>query len=244
MLSYNGFCNNLLWPLFHYIPLNVENLATEPEQFAAYQAANVEFARAVLDVYKEGDTVWVHDFQLMLLPALLRSVRPNIKVGFFLHIPFPSSEIYRALPARRALLQGVLASDLIGFHTHDYCRHFQSACQRILGATVLNDTVRMTPHMPAIGSDVWGAAASGGSLSLFASLGANASLGTFPIGIDPHRFLSALDSPSVQALVAELRAKFGSRRIIIGVDRLDYIKGILHKRQLTAKLRMYACRDE
>jgi trehalose-6-phosphate synthase len=109
-----GFCNALLWPLLHYIPLSVDCLQRADEQFAAYTTANIAFARVLLQQYRAGDVVWVHDYQLMLLPALLRRARPNMKIGFFLHTPFPSSEIYRVLPARRELLIGVLSSDLIG----------------------------------------------------------------------------------------------------------------------------------
>lgn len=131
---YSGYSNNVLWPLFHYISLPINDLARSYGTWEAYQIANRMFADKVLSTYRKGDIIWVHDYHLMLLPGMLRIERPSVKIGFFLHIPFPSTEIYRVIPQREELLQGVLASDLIGFHTYDYCRHFNSACTRILGA--------------------------------------------------------------------------------------------------------------
>lgn len=202
-LFYNGFCNDLLWPLFHYIPLPIEAIKAHDKQFKAYQRANAEFAKVVLDNYQEGDAVWVHDYHLMLLPALLRRAKPTMRIGFFFHTPFPSSEIYRMIPSRADLLQGVLSSNLLGFHTHDYSRHFQSAATRIVGAQCSNEQVKL--H------------------------GAVSQLGTFPIGIDPLKFVNALKKDSVNAYLAELKSQFAGRRVLLGIDRLDYIKGITHK---------------
>ncbi|KAF5475263.1 hypothetical protein F2P56_007086 [Juglans regia] len=134
---YNGYCNNILWPLFHYLGLPQEDrLATTrsfQSQFDAYKKANQMFAEVVNQHYEEGDVVWCHDYHLMFLPKCLKEYNNNMKVGWFLHTPFPSSEIHRTLPSRSELLRSVLVADLVGFHTYDYARHFVSACTRILG---------------------------------------------------------------------------------------------------------------
>lgn len=200
---YSGFCNNVLWPSFHYIPLPVEALRSAETQFLAYERANELFAQAVLDTYEEGDTVWVHDYHLMLLPSLLRAARPNFRIGWFLHTPFPSEETFRAIPARQELLYGVLASDLIGFHTHDYVRHFLGVCTRIVGATCNNMVLNTQGWL--------------------------ATVGAFPIGITPSKFLEALERPAVEDYLQELKSNFEGRKILLGIDRLDYIKGIPHK---------------
>ena len=206
-LHYNGFCNSVLWQLFHYVPLNIDSKLSETRtlafQWAAHQLANRQFAEAVVPLYQPGDIVWVQDYHLMLLPAMLKEQRPQMKVGFFLHTPFPSSEIYRTLPVREELLRAVLRADLIGFHTYDYARHFVSACTRILG---LEGT-------PAGVED-------NGSLTRVAA---------FPIGIDPDRFTAALESPEVRANVAQLLNRYAGRKVMLGVDRLDMIKGIPQK---------------
>jgi trehalose 6-phosphate synthase/phosphatase len=204
-LFYNGFCNNILWPLFHYVPLPIEAVQSHDEQFEAYKEANEEFAKVVISLYKPGDTVWIHDYHLMLLPALLRSKVPDMKIGFFFHTPFPSSEIYRMLPSRGQLLTGVSASNLIGFHTSDYGRHFATACSKICGAAISNNGETL-------------------------KLGNNWSqLGTFPIGIDPTKFVDALKTSTVQNHIQEFSEKFKGRKVILGIDRLDYIKGIAQK---------------
>jgi trehalose 6-phosphate synthase/phosphatase len=206
-LHYNGFCNSVLWQLFHYVPLNIDSKLSETRtlqfQWAAHQLANRKFAEVVLKHYQPGDIVWVQDYHLMLLPAVLKEHHPRMKVGFFLHTPFPSSEIYRTLPVREELLRAVLRADLIGFHTYDYARHFVSACTRILG---LEGT-------PAGVED-------NGSLTRVAA---------FPIGIDPDRFTAALESPEVRANVAQLLNRYAGRKVMLGVDRLDMIKGIPQK---------------
>ena len=206
-LYYNGYCNNVLWPLFHYVPLPFEARLDETNnvqaQWEAYRKANALFGEAVLSQYSDGDCVWCHDYHLMLLPAVLRERMPTAKVGWFLHTPFPSSEIYRTLPLREELLHSVLKADLIGFHTYDYARHFVSACTRILG-------LEGTPD---------GVEDSGTSIRVAA----------FPIGIDPERFTRALETEGVLHHIAELRRRFAGRKVMLGVDRLDMIKGIPQK---------------
>jgi trehalose 6-phosphate synthase/phosphatase len=205
---YNGFCNDVLWPLFHYVPLPIMSSDGERKfdfkYWDAYSKANHRFAEAVMQVYQPGDLVWVQDYHLMLLPSLLRKRLRDVTIGFFLHTPFPSSEVYRILPVRDELLKGVLAADLIGFHTYDYARHFLSVCTRILGLEASPKGVMYKNRF--------------------------AHVGIFPIGIDPEVFEQALASNEVKAKIDNMLAsKFKGKKVLLGVDRLDYIKGVPHK---------------
>jgi len=201
---YNGFSNSILWPLFHYHPgeIHFDELAWE-----AYLTANQEFAAKIADIVEDGDLIWVQDYHLMVLPRLLRKAigktKKNVKIGFFLHTPFPSSEIYRILPVRSEILEGVLPCDYIGFHTYDYARHFLSACNRVLNLPTMPNAVQYK--------------------------GRTVNVGTIPIGIDPEKFTDALQEPKCKARIAELEEKFKGKKIIVGVDRLDYIKGVPQK---------------
>ncbi|KAF9918800.1 Trehalose-6-P synthase/phosphatase complex synthase subunit [Lobosporangium transversale] len=208
-MHYNGFSNSILWPLFHYHP---GEISFNEDDWGAYQQANQLFAKAINEIVRDGDLVWVQDYHLMLLPKLLREETVvqgpsgrarNIKIGFFLHTPFPSSEVYRILPVRKEILLGVLNSDLIGFHTYDYARHFLSSCTRILGLSTMPNGVDFQ--------------------------GRYAHVGTFPIGIDPEKFAEGLKEPTVIERIKTLREKFKGVKLIVGVDRLDYIKGVPQK---------------
>ena len=130
---YHHFSNSILWPLFHYF---IDRLPLDAEGWDLYSEVNKKFADAVCQVYQPGDMIWVHDIHLMLLPQLLRERHPTAKIGFFLHIPFPTSEIFRILPWREPILEGLLGADLIGFHTDSYLRHFSSSLTRILGLDI------------------------------------------------------------------------------------------------------------
>ncbi|XP_040863584.1 alpha,alpha-trehalose-phosphate synthase [UDP-forming] 1 isoform X3 [Glycine max] len=204
---YNGYCNNILWPLFHYLGLPQEDrLATTrsfQSQFEAYQKANQMFADVVNKHYEEGDVVWCHDYHLMFLPQCLKNYNHKMKVGWFLHTPFPSSEIHRTLPSRSELLHAVLAADLVGFHTYDYARHFVSACTRILGLEGTPEGVENQGKLTRVAA--------------------------FPIGIDSERFIRALDLPQVKDHIKKLQERFNGRKVMLGVDRLDMIKGIPQK---------------
>ncbi|KAL3821279.1 hypothetical protein ACJIZ3_007184 [Penstemon smallii] len=204
---YNGYCNNILWPLFHYLGLPQEDrLATTrsfQSQFAAYKKANQMFADVVNEHYEEGDVVWCHDYHLMFLPKCLKDYNSKMKVGWFLHTPFPSSEIHRTLPSRSELLHAVLAADLVGFHTYDYARHFVSACTRILGLEGTPEGVEDQGRLTRVAA--------------------------FPIGIDSERFIRALEVHPVQEHIKELQERFAGRKVMLGVDRLDMIKGIPQK---------------
>ena len=125
---YYGFCNRTIWPLFHYFPLYSE---FDPSTWNSYCQVNEKYAQEIAKVYQPGDKLWIHDYQLMLLPKMLRDIFPKASIGYFLHIPFPSFELLRLLPWRQDILNGILGSDLIGFHEYDYVRHFMSSVSRI-----------------------------------------------------------------------------------------------------------------
>ncbi|KAF3763459.1 family 20 glycosyltransferase [Cryphonectria parasitica EP155] len=201
---YNGFSNEILWPLFHYHP---GEITFDESAWAAYHEVNQLFAKTVAADVQDGDMIWVHDYHLMLLPQMLRELigesKKNVKIGFFLHTPFPSSEVYRIVPIREALLYGVLHCDLIGFHTYDYARHFLSSCSRILSTPTTPNGVEFNGKFVTVGA--------------------------FPIGIDPEKFVEGLKQPKVQERIAALSRKFEGVKLIVGVDRLDYIKGVPQK---------------
>ena len=204
---YNGFSNSILWPLFHYHP---GEITFDESAWQGYSDANRLFAKAIAQNLQDNDLVWVQDYHLMLLPAMLREeldhkeTKPkNVKFGFFLHTPFPSSEIYRVLPVRNEILEGVLHCDLVGFHIYDYARHFLSACSRILGLATTPNGVEYQGKLVTVGA--------------------------FPIGIDPEKFSKGLQQADVISRIANLQRKFEGVKIICGVDRLDYIKGVPQK---------------
>ncbi|HXG50104.1 MAG TPA: bifunctional alpha,alpha-trehalose-phosphate synthase (UDP-forming)/trehalose-phosphatase [candidate division Zixibacteria bacterium] len=201
---YQGFCNKTIWPLFHYFP---QFAAYDPGYWPRYQAVNESFAEVLLQTVRPGDIVWIHDYHLMLLPHLLRKAAPYVRLGFFLHIPFPQLEIFRLLPGnwRTAILQGLLGADVIGFHTHDYVEYFLRSVQRILGFD----------HQM-------------GRLSVG---GRVVKVGAFPMGIDFAKFYEAAGQPEVRAEREELRRTLGGSKIILSVDRQDYSKGIIHRLQ-------------
>ena len=199
----DGSLISTLWPLFHYLPGEIH---FDESQWDGYYRANVAFANAVKHVARSGDLIWVQDYHLMLLPALLRDALAdlsNIRVGFFLHIPFPSSEVYRALPVQSQILRGLLQGDLIGFHTYDHVRHFLGACARLLGMETRPNGVFLAGRFVQVGS--------------------------FPIGIEASKFMAALQTPAVIERVEGLRERFRGQHVILGVERLDYIKGVPHK---------------
>jgi trehalose 6-phosphate synthase/phosphatase len=194
---YHGFANRVLWPLFHYL---IDRVPVDAAGWEAYTDVNRTFAEAVAREYRTGDTIWVHDYQLMLLPAMLRERLPEARIGFFLHIPFPSSEVFRVLPWRRHILDGLLGADLIGVHTFSYMRHFIASLLHVESVEADVDRVRVGDRV--------------------------ATVGVFPMGIDAEQFATLARDPGVHAHAAAIRRDAGGRRIILGVDRLDYTKGI------------------
>jgi trehalose 6-phosphate synthase/phosphatase len=195
---YEGYSNQTLWPLFHHLP---SSLTYDPLGWMAYVEANRRFRDVVLERYRPGDLIWVHDYHLMLLPQLLREAVPEAPVGFFLHIPFPPSDIFRVLPRREELLRGLLGADVVAFQTHGYLQHFRSSLLRVLG---------MGSRMDRVESD-----------------GRFVHLEALPIGIVPEDFSGLLDQDVDPRRELEgLRRRFANRKVLLAVDRLDYTKGI------------------
>ncbi|KAK3428797.1 alpha,alpha-trehalose-phosphate synthase [UDP-forming] 5 isoform X1 [Eucalyptus grandis] len=204
---YHGFCKQQLWPLFHYmLPLSPElGGRFDRSLWQAYLSVNKIFADKVMEVISpDDDFVWVHDYHLMVLPTFLRKRFNSVKLGFFLHSPFPSSEIYRTLPVRDDLLRALLNSDLIGFHTFDYARHFLSCCSRMLGLSYQS-------KRGYIGLEYYGR---------------TVSIKILPVGIHIGQLQSVLDLPETASRVAELRDQFRGQTVMLGVDDMDIFKGI------------------
>ena len=193
---YEGFSNGVLWPLFHYL---LDQIPLYVQDWEPYAEVNERFAEAVAEQYRPGDLIWVHDYQLLLVPELLRRRLPDARIGFFLHIPFPSEELFRTLPERDHLLRGLLGADLVGFHTPAYLRHFAASLTQILGLTVDIDRVQLTNR--------------------------EVRLGVFPMGVDAESFSAMAQEPGIDAEVRALKGD-GHLQLLVGVDRLDYTKGI------------------
>ena len=195
---YHGFCNEIIWPLFHYF---VQYAIYEKKFWESYRKVNETFSNTILEVAGNDDVIWIHDYHLMLLPELIRKRLPGAKIGFFLHIPFPSSEIFRLIPWCGEILRGLLGADLIGFHTFDYARHFLESVRRVLGYEHTLGQLTLGDH--AVRVD------------------------TFPMGIDFEKFSSAPEEPEVQDRISRLRADIKEDyKVILSIDRLDYTKGI------------------
>ena len=199
-LYYEGYSNSTVWPLCHYFFSFIEYKA---EYWAAYQDVNKLFRDAALPLINEEDIVWVQDYQLMLLPSMIREERSKASIGYFHHIPFPSYELFRVLPERETVLNGLLGADLIGFHTHDYMRHFISAIYRVLQLESSLDEIQLSDRVVHVD--------------------------TFPMGINYDQYHDTALKPEVKQKVKELRKNMGEHPIILSVDRLDYSKGILHR---------------
>ncbi|MEN6425374.1 MAG: bifunctional alpha,alpha-trehalose-phosphate synthase (UDP-forming)/trehalose-phosphatase [Phycisphaerales bacterium] len=199
---YHGFCNKIIWPLFHYFP----SYADFDESFYAhYKCVNQIFCEAVAEIMQPGDVVWIHDYHLMLLPKLLRDKHPSAEIGFFLHIPFPSFELFRLLPMtwRSEILDGLLGADLIGFHTHDYAQYFLRCVLRILGHEHSLGKILLPNRLVKVS--------------------------TFPMGIDFQKFHTAAANPAPRMEKSDPLESLKPFKIVLSIDRLDYAKGILNR---------------
>lgn len=205
-LYYEGFSNNVIWPLFHYFAQFIEYNA---RYWDAYREVNQRFADKALEVLEDGDTLWIHDYQLLLMPEMVKRKKPSVTIGFFLHIPFPSYEVFRILPWRKELIRGMLGADLLGFHTYDYERHFFSTVMRLFGYDVSFNQIHLEDRI------IMGDA--------------------FPMGIDYEKFRGCADKMvrKTRKEKSELHGELenyllGSpeRKLILSIDRLDYTKGI------------------
>lgn len=196
---YYGFTNNTIWPLFHYFPTYC---SFEKSDWEVYKRVNQKFFNIVSEMAGPNDIFWIHDYHIMLLPSLLREKFPQSSVGFFLHIPFPSSEVFRILPWRKEVLKGLLGADLIGFHTYEYARHFLSSVLRLLDLEHELGSISVDNRIVKVDN--------------------------FPIGIDFDNIERSLEKISVLREIKKLQqdTKAAERKIILSVDRLDYSKGI------------------
>jgi len=189
---YNGMSNNAIWPLFHYFPASMKFSYTD---WRSYQTVNELFAKKVLEHAQDGDRIWVHDYQLMLLPNLLRESGRDLRIAYFHHIPFPSSEIFRTLPRREEILDGLTGADYIGFHNYDYVRHFLSSVQRVQGSDVHLEEIHMQDRLVKVEAH--------------------------PLGVDFEGIQKTARAIGIQ--------RHDGLRTLLGIDRLDYTKGIVER---------------
>ena len=201
---YEDVANSVLWPVLHY---RLDQLPMNPGAgWQTYRKVNEAFARAAVEAYKPGDSIWVHDYHLMLAPGMIRKALPDARIGFFLHIPFAAPEVFRVVPWRAEILEGLLAADLVGFHTPGDAEHFIESCRRVLKLEGGRDQVVRPGHVTRVLP--------------------------FPLGIDTSYWSDLAADKKVVERAADIRAEAGARKLLVGIDRLDYTKGIL--RRLTA----------
>lgn len=194
---YEGFCNETIWPNFHYF--NQYTVYNE-HFYEEYCAVNRKFAAEVLAEAEPGDTIWIHDYQLMLVPELIRKELPDASIGFFLHIPFPSYESFRLLPWRRQLLNGLLGADVVGFHTYDDMRHFLSSVNRLAGIGNNQGVIEKDTRKVLVDA--------------------------FPMGIDYEKYATSASLAETLERQKRYSSQMNAERIILSIDRLDYSKGI------------------
>lgn len=206
---YYGFSNKTIWPLFHYF---TEYTEYKQDTWDSYVKVNEKFADVVLKHTSKGDMVWINDYQLLLLPKLIKEKRPGASIGFFLHIPFPSFEVFRILPWRKEILEGMLGADLIGFHVYDYERHFFSSVRRLLGHEITFNKIDLTDRIVIADS--------------------------FPMGIDYEKFYntaikhqqrSGKEKSKIQQELDKHMLMSPNMKLILSIDRLDYTKGIANR---------------
>jgi len=198
---YEGFCNRTLWPLYHDA---IRSPEFRPSWWSHYVEVNRRFAAAAADASSPGGTIWIHDYQLQMAPAMARELQPRARIGFFLHIPFPPAALFAQLPWRKAILEGLLGADVIGFQTADDARNFREAAVQMTGARESGCTLRFDERR------------------ILAC--------EFPISIDVSMYERLAEAPRVHRRVADLQRRLGEdRKILLGIDRLDYTKGIEHR---------------
>jgi alpha,alpha-trehalose-phosphate synthase [UDP-forming] len=200
---YEGFSNGTIWPLYHSGALSTQY---HRRWWDAYRRVNQRFADRAIDSVEEGGTLWIHDYHLQLMPQMVRAARPDLKIGFFLHTPFPPGELFHRLPWREHISRGLLGADTIGFQTPDDARHFLNVCRRVLDMpAVLIDTPSVT----------------------IAWQGRTVTIGSYPISVDVDAIEHTAQRPDIVAAATKLRQQVGNpAKLLLGVDRLDYTKGI------------------
>jgi len=199
---YEGFSNEVIWPVFHYMNTYAKY---QQSYWDFYVKVNKKFVKAVLEIAEKDDVLWIQDYQLLLMPGLIRKAMPGISVGFFQHIPFPSFELFRLIPWRSEILEGMLGADLIGFHTYDDARHFAHACRRLLATKNSSNVINFDNRAILVDS--------------------------FPMGIDALKFERLSNNPDVLKEIQYLRDNFSDFKMVLSIDRLDYSKGIMQRLQ-------------
>ena len=199
-----GFSNRTIWPLFHYF---TQNTVYSDEYWRGYNTVNQQYADKIMEFLEDGDKVWIHDYHLMLLPKLIRERNSNVPIGFFLHLTFPSYELFRLLPWRREVLEGLLGADLVGFHTYDYERHFLSCVRRLMGLETIFNRIQLEERIVQVDF--------------------------YPLGIDFEKISQLAHNPKkqkestlVQKGLIDQHITGKGKKLILSIDRLDYTKGI------------------
>ncbi|KXN84045.1 Trehalose-phosphatase [Leucoagaricus sp. SymC.cos] len=212
---YDGYCKQTLWPLFHY--LLWQDVATEyasaDQHYPYYESANAAFAQRIAEIYQPGDLIWVHDYHLLLVPKLVRESIPDAALGLFVHTPFPSSEVFRCLPRRKEILDGMLGANLVCFQasaTYSYSRHFISTCIRVCGYETNSRGIDVEGHVTAVSH--------------------------CPVGVDAERVSRDIQRPGIQPKLEALRTLYEGKKIIVGRDKLDVVKGVIQKLRAFEKL--------
>lgn len=201
---YSHFCKTILWPIFHYqVPDHPKSKAYADHSWNYYVNLNQAFADKVISTYKNGDTIWVHDYHLLLVPGMIRKKIPDAKIGFFLHTAFPSSEVFRCLAKRRELLEGMLGANLVGFQTLEYSQHFLQTCSRILTVETTIEGVQLEDHFVNVMD--------------------------CPIGINLDATNEAREAEEVSEWITTIKKKYKRKHIIVARDQLDNIRGVRQK---------------
>ena len=201
---YSHFCKTILWPVFHYqIPDNPKSKAYLEHSWVYYVKINQLFADKIVKNYKKGDIIWIHDYHLLLVPGMIRKKLPDAQIGFFLHIAFPSSEVFRCLAVRKELLEGMLGANLVGFQTSEYCHHFLQTCSRLLVVEALETGVQLEESFVDVA--------------------------TFPTGVDPDILEAQRKDPEVLKWLEKLQDKHAGKQLIVARDKLDHLRGVRNK---------------
>jgi trehalose 6-phosphate synthase complex regulatory subunit len=201
---YTHFCKQILWPVFHYqIPDNPKSKAYEDHSWKYYVNVNQAFADKIVTNWRRGDVIWVHDYHLLLVPNMVRKKLPEAKIGFFLHVAFPSSEVFRCLAVRKELLEGMLGANLIGFQIHEYTRHFLQTCSRILTAEATTDGLQLEDRFVDVVN--------------------------LPIGIDPVNLSRHREDEKIRLWLDTLKERYQGKKLIVARDKLDAVRGVRQK---------------
>ncbi|EHK49789.1 uncharacterized protein TrAtP1_007623 [Trichoderma atroviride] len=201
---YSHFCKQMLWPVFHYqIPDNPKSKAYEDHSWKYYVKVNQAFADKIVQNWKRGDVIWVHDYHLLLVPGMIRKKLPEAKIGFFLHVAFPSSEVFRCLAVRKELLEGMLGANLIGFQIQEYTRHFLLTCSRILTVEATPEGIQMEDRFVDV---------------------VHLAIGIDPVSLNKHRA-----EPEVMKWLSVMRERYQGKRLIVARDKLDHVRGVRQK---------------